>query len=247
MTERLPSPRRPNARQCDSTYQTGQRCSDKRDHLCEPWISATLSFGDPNVKCPSVLEEAKVGGVSVGGMGVGVGDVEREGVGISAGVGVDVGERLGGGSEGCVGVEEILLGDIGVGNGIGVAVGCTSSRVMTKIAWPIQRVQRPPKPNRNSQDVWISSTSKATSPRVLLPGNRSPLRDPFVSTNRARGRLKPCSSYSPNIPELEIRVVRMAKFSNVKPMISHRDPSSGLEGAPPSSFPSSHRAESTVI
>ena len=34
MTERLPSPRRPNARQRDSTYQTGQRCSDKRDHLC---------------------------------------------------------------------------------------------------------------------------------------------------------------------------------------------------------------------
>ena len=33
MTERLPSPRRPNARQCDSTYQTGQRCSDKRDHF----------------------------------------------------------------------------------------------------------------------------------------------------------------------------------------------------------------------
>ena len=33
MTERLPSPRRPNARQRDSTYQTGQRCSDKRDHL----------------------------------------------------------------------------------------------------------------------------------------------------------------------------------------------------------------------
>ena len=33
MTERLPSPRRPNARQRDSTYQTWQRCSDKRDHL----------------------------------------------------------------------------------------------------------------------------------------------------------------------------------------------------------------------
>ena len=33
MTERLPSPQRPNARQRDSTYQTGQRCSDKRDHL----------------------------------------------------------------------------------------------------------------------------------------------------------------------------------------------------------------------
>ena len=33
MAERLPSPRRPNARQRDSTYQTGQRCSDKRDHL----------------------------------------------------------------------------------------------------------------------------------------------------------------------------------------------------------------------
>ena len=32
-SERLPSPRRPNARQRDSTYQTLQRCSDKRDHL----------------------------------------------------------------------------------------------------------------------------------------------------------------------------------------------------------------------
>ena len=28
--------RRPNARQRDSTYQTGQRCSDKRDHLLAP-------------------------------------------------------------------------------------------------------------------------------------------------------------------------------------------------------------------
>ena len=35
MTERLPSSRRPNARQRDSTYQTAQRCSDKRDHLSE--------------------------------------------------------------------------------------------------------------------------------------------------------------------------------------------------------------------
>ena len=35
MTERLPSPQRPNARQRDSTYQTGLRCSDKRDHLSE--------------------------------------------------------------------------------------------------------------------------------------------------------------------------------------------------------------------
>ena len=43
MTERLPSPRRPNARQRDSTYQTGQRCSDKRDHLYAPWAFSAES------------------------------------------------------------------------------------------------------------------------------------------------------------------------------------------------------------
>ena len=44
MTERLPSPQRPNARQRDSTYQTGQRCSDKRDHLSR--LGETLDFYD---------------------------------------------------------------------------------------------------------------------------------------------------------------------------------------------------------
>ena len=48
MTERLPSPRRPNARQRDSTYQTGQRCSDKRDHLLErdflSWMTGEFAF-----------------------------------------------------------------------------------------------------------------------------------------------------------------------------------------------------------
>ena len=44
MTERLPSPRRPNARQRDSTYQTGQRCSDKRDHLLEKIVAIVESY-----------------------------------------------------------------------------------------------------------------------------------------------------------------------------------------------------------
>ena len=44
MTERLPSPRRPNARQRDSTYQTGQRCSDKRDHLFGSVVLASNLF-----------------------------------------------------------------------------------------------------------------------------------------------------------------------------------------------------------
>ena len=61
MTERLPSPRRPNARQRDSTYQTGQRCSDKRDHLLgtssngttySPFWATKLEL-EPGQACPS--------------------------------------------------------------------------------------------------------------------------------------------------------------------------------------------------
>ena len=46
MTERLPSPRRPNARQRDSTYQTGQRCSDKRDYLSFQIVAPSVPVPD---------------------------------------------------------------------------------------------------------------------------------------------------------------------------------------------------------
>ena len=63
MTERLPSPRRPNPRQRDSTYQTGQRCSDKRDHLLPPWD--TQAVDDALVVTPVLDVETKepIGGI----------------------------------------------------------------------------------------------------------------------------------------------------------------------------------------
>ena len=73
MTERLPSPRRPNARQRDSTYQTGQRCSDKRDHLSACWTGVMVKVG----------------------VGVGIDVAVGVAVGVEVGVGTGVGVRVG--------------------------------------------------------------------------------------------------------------------------------------------------------
>ena len=68
MTERLPSPRRPNARQRDSTYQTGQRCSDKRDRLCVTSPQAALMrpantlFSGPSAGVIGGLQAARMAG-----------------------------------------------------------------------------------------------------------------------------------------------------------------------------------------